>query len=191
MKVKEDARIKKTRDKLYTAYLSLLSEKTYEDISISDVCDRATVRRATFYKHFPDKLSFSAVMVETFISRFDASLDPEKYRVFPIEYHVAYERRLVKYLTSNINIVNMILKSNMFATLCSLVIQKNYLVLRDRLELSVKGGATLVAKADTVALVLAGGIGALITRWFEDGMPIPEEELCLEIEKMVKAVFVK
>ena len=50
-----DPRVKRTRQLLQRAFLELFEEKGIESISIQEITDRATVNRATFYAHFPDK----------------------------------------------------------------------------------------------------------------------------------------
>lgn len=50
-----DPRTKRTRQLLLDAFGSLLSEKTFDDITVQDITERATVNRATFYAHFEDK----------------------------------------------------------------------------------------------------------------------------------------
>src|SRR6266487_3456223 len=50
-----DPRIKRTRKLLQQAFIELFQEKGFASISIQDITKRATVNRATFYAHFPDK----------------------------------------------------------------------------------------------------------------------------------------
>jgi len=50
-----DPRVKRTRKLLQQAFLEVFAEKDIESISIQEITDRATVNRATFYAHFPDK----------------------------------------------------------------------------------------------------------------------------------------
>ena len=50
-----DPRVKRTRQLLQRAFLELFEEKGIESIGIQEITDRATVNRATFYAHFPDK----------------------------------------------------------------------------------------------------------------------------------------
>lgn len=50
-----DPRVKRTRKLLQQAFLELFQEKGFASISIQDITERATVNRATFYAHFPDK----------------------------------------------------------------------------------------------------------------------------------------
>jgi len=52
-----DPRVTRTRALLRDAMLALLPEKGFERISVSDIAERATVNRATFYAHFTDKFA--------------------------------------------------------------------------------------------------------------------------------------
>ena len=51
----EDRRTRRTRQLLRDAFLGLLKEKRYEDISVQDIIERADVARSTFYAHYVDK----------------------------------------------------------------------------------------------------------------------------------------
>ncbi|MBN9400600.1 MAG: TetR/AcrR family transcriptional regulator ['Candidatus Kapabacteria' thiocyanatum] len=50
-----DPRVVRTRRLLLDAFIGLMGEKPFEDISITEIATRATVNRATFYAHFADK----------------------------------------------------------------------------------------------------------------------------------------
>jgi AcrR family transcriptional regulator len=52
-----DPRILRTRQLLQHALASLLKEKEFENISVQDIAEAATVNRATFYDHYPDKFA--------------------------------------------------------------------------------------------------------------------------------------
>jgi AcrR family transcriptional regulator len=52
---KIDPRVVRTRKLLTDAFLSVQQEKSFDDITIQEITDRATVNRATFYAHFQDK----------------------------------------------------------------------------------------------------------------------------------------
>lgn len=55
---KTDVRVLRTYSLLMNALMELMKEKDFENLSVSDICDKAGVHRATFYKHFNDKLEF-------------------------------------------------------------------------------------------------------------------------------------
>ena len=55
---KMDIRVKRTYQLLNDALANLLKEKSFEDLTVLEICDAAGVHRATFYKHFVDKYDF-------------------------------------------------------------------------------------------------------------------------------------
>lgn len=65
---KTDARILKTYTNLMNAMIELAKEKDFNNLSVSEICDKASVHRATFYKHFNDKFEFIKYCFETQLS---------------------------------------------------------------------------------------------------------------------------
>ena len=55
---KTDLRVLKTKQALRNSFIDLIREKTFESITVNELCDQAMVRRATFYKHYADKYDF-------------------------------------------------------------------------------------------------------------------------------------
>lgn len=54
MNVKNNSRYKASSEKIETAFLTLILNHNYEEITISDVCKQAGVNRSTFYCHYED-----------------------------------------------------------------------------------------------------------------------------------------
>lgn len=50
-----DRRQRKTREAIFGAFISLLSQKDFEQITVGEIIDRADIGRATFYSHFETK----------------------------------------------------------------------------------------------------------------------------------------
>ncbi len=75
MPQKTDLRIIKTYTALTNAFRELLSEKPFEEITVNELCNRAVIRRATFYKHFADKYEFLTFVLRQMKSDFAESLN--------------------------------------------------------------------------------------------------------------------
>jgi AcrR family transcriptional regulator len=72
---KTDRRIVRTRDTLGDALIALMQEKTFEDITVQQVLDRAGVGRSTFYAHYRDKDDLLLSDVEEFLEGFSKTLE--------------------------------------------------------------------------------------------------------------------
>jgi AcrR family transcriptional regulator len=58
-----DPRIRRTRKLLQGALGSLLQAKSFDEISVQDITEAATVNRATFYDHYTDKFALMEAMI--------------------------------------------------------------------------------------------------------------------------------
>jgi AcrR family transcriptional regulator len=58
-----DPRIRRTRQLLQGALQGLMQVKSFDEISVQDITDAATVNRATFYDHYTDKFALLEAMV--------------------------------------------------------------------------------------------------------------------------------
>src|ERR1700690_9500 len=59
-----DPRILRSRRMLMDSLVRLLKKKEFEDISVQEIADEATLNRATFYPHYPDKNALLQAMTE-------------------------------------------------------------------------------------------------------------------------------
>jgi AcrR family transcriptional regulator len=68
-----DPRIRRTRELLQQALKRLLETHEFEKLSVQDITEAATVNRATFYAHYPDKFALLECMVAgDFLALLDA-----------------------------------------------------------------------------------------------------------------------
>lgn len=70
---KMDVRVIRTYEQLTASLVALLGSKSFEELTVSEICDHAQVHRATFYKHFNDKYEFLNFCLDNELSkiRFD------------------------------------------------------------------------------------------------------------------------
>src|SRR5258708_14843899 len=60
-----DPRILRSRRMLMEALARLLIKKEFEDVSVQEISDEATLNRATFYLHYADKNALLHAMTES------------------------------------------------------------------------------------------------------------------------------
>jgi len=71
-----DPRVTRTRALIRDALKALLSQKSFESISVQDIAEQATVNRATFYAHYQDKFALLEAMIREDLRSYLAQSDP-------------------------------------------------------------------------------------------------------------------
>ena len=177
----EDARVRKTKEALKNALLALLTEKSYSDISINELCERASIRRATFYKHFKDKDDFLFFAIKMFRDSYESrhwkNLAPENTR----EYLISYAAALADFFWKRRIMSDRIMSDSSRSKIIGIIVYQNFL----DTERLLKDNDNLISSPHHVAGMLAGGVGMLLMRWAEDGWKTPKEEIVDAIVKMV------
>lgn len=117
MEKKMDLRIQKTYLSLHQAFTELLDEKKFEDFTINELCERAMIRRTTFYKHFADKYEY----FNFYLKEVCEDIQKEFTSDVPVGEINMYFKQMslgvLRFMTTHQSFVDNILKSNMFSLL--------------------------------------------------------------------------
>ena len=186
---KEDLRVRKTKKALYEAFMVLLSQKSYEDITINELCDAAGVRRATFYKHYSDKLSFVTAYTRSLRAKFDSSFLKIENTAPDKNYYVAYAERMVAFISENLLAIENIIESDVFPFVLSVILEQNYKDTCVYLEKSVASGMKLQASVTTTASMCAGGVASAIYIWLKEDRTRPAETVAKEIGALISSLI--
>jgi len=71
-----DRRVKRTNKLLQEALVDLTLERGYDAVTIRDITERADVGYATFFRHYPDKASLLAELLQAMKDDFRLLLEP-------------------------------------------------------------------------------------------------------------------
>lgn len=110
-----DRRQKKTRESIFRAFISLLSEKNFNKITVDEIIQLADVGRATFYAHFETKdFLLKDLCAELFDHIFYAEnhLGHTHLNIFQCDKHDSVFLHLFKHVKDNDNNVGKLLSSN-------------------------------------------------------------------------------
>jgi AcrR family transcriptional regulator len=58
-----DPRVRRTRKLLQEALMTLMKRRSFDELSVQDIAEQATVNRATFYDHYTDKFALLEALV--------------------------------------------------------------------------------------------------------------------------------
>lgn len=78
---KIDARIVKTLQSIEVAFLHILTQKAYDDITIADILEQANINRTTFYKYYNNKNDLASQLVDNLTNDFFIPLLDKRYSV--------------------------------------------------------------------------------------------------------------
>ena len=73
---KTDPRVQRTHKLLQEALIELTAERGFDAITVGDIAKRATVNRATFYRHYQDKHDLLEQIFRETIRQFVSDLGP-------------------------------------------------------------------------------------------------------------------
>ncbi len=185
MEIKYDLRIIRTYKSLTEAFLQLMSEKHFEAITINELCDRAMIRRTTFYKHFADKYEFFRFFIQQLQSDFDAITPDSADYNSPYSFYISIVHHILNFLREHEQLVHMVLGSNLLPTLLNILSEQIISDITLKIKIGIKKGIDVFASPEIAASFFTGAIIHTIRWWLMQKKKISEENLIQEIEKIL------
>ena len=186
MEQKIDLRIVKTRKALTDSFWQMLSEKKFEDITVNEMCDRAMVRRATFYKHFADKYEIFAFIVRTKQAEFDLQIRQQTDNTRPQSFYLGIIQRALDFLNSNEKLVQTVLDSKMLPTVMDILSRQITIDITQKLKEDAQNGVPLPASPQVMAQFFTGAL-LYTVRWWVTQKKVSEAELMEELAPLLRA----
>ena len=175
-----DLRVQKTYLALHSAFTELLAEQRFEDFTLNELCERAMIRRTTFYKHFADKYEYFTFYLQEVCEEFQEKVARE---VAPDDF-VSYSKRmtilLLSFLREHEAFAKNIIESNMFPLLLN-ILQTFITGEILRMFRSYRDFKTLPpAQSEGIAAFFSGGLLNTIFLMIRNGS-LPSDEEFLKI----------
>ena len=165
MEKKLDLRVQKTRSALTSALYDLMCQKSLDEITVTELCEKAVIRKATFYKHFGDKTELLVYMIQE-MQRLSEETNVIGYDpAVPASYYTGVFRYLMDFIDSNEKFIVSILKSNAGNSVRSILEEQVRLSidrhLRQESEESIRSAHTILSVIYAGAIVSCGAWWAL------------------------------
>ncbi len=180
-----DPRVQRTRKLLEQSFLELIDEKGFQEITIQDIADRATVNRATFYAHFEDKFDLFNSLIR---QQFNAAL---RDRV-PLAPRYTLEQ-LDRIIITVMEFLAQIHKHcarpdrQVGPLLVNAIQEELMLYLRDWFALATPSLIPQGVDPQTAANVWSWAIFGTATQWAQGSQKAPAGEIAQEISRVLTA----
>jgi len=175
-----DPRILRSRQMLMEALAKLLDHKEFDDISVQEIADEATLNRATFYLHYADK---NALLQAMTAARFRALIARRGLSFTNCDGALrAIALGVCDYLAETTGCPSQLTKMPLEGSIIPVV---EGMFLEGDAHHPAQPGADPALLGTTAAWAIFGAA----RRWLQTPDRIPAEEMAARIEAMVKPIF--
>jgi AcrR family transcriptional regulator len=175
-----DPRILRSRRMLMDALAKLLIKKEFDDISVQEIADEATLNRATFYLHYADKNALLQAMTE---SRFRDLIERRSITFTDCNGALrALALGVCDYLAESTGCPGQLARRSLEGSIIPVVEG----MLKEGLA---HHGTAPGVDAGMLAATAAWAVFGAARRWFQTPNRMPAEEMAARIETMVSPVL--
>lgn len=180
-----DLRIQKTYAALTRAFTDLLKAKSFEQITVKELCDAAIVRTATFYNHFSDKYEFADFVIRDTLQRYHRS-DEDLSSLSGQAYYEKLISDALTLLENNTDLLCSLASDSMLWSISEVIRSSMHDELLVHLIDDRSAGHDLAAEPELLTELIIGGLEQTVRWWFTAPDPIPAATLK---EQMLSSVL--
>lgn len=108
----EDLRVRKTKKSLYEALIYIMKDKSFEEIKVSDICEKALTNRSTFYDHFTDKYDLFDSLIKDLEYELTTKLEKNVSSSSSKKYYMNMIKVLFDHVSENTIVYSSIINKN-------------------------------------------------------------------------------
>lgn len=184
---KEDLRTKRTLFLLNNAIISLLSEKSFDAISVLDICNRAMVHRATFYKYYNDKFHLVSTMINELMFNFIDKPQKEKTFANFKDFFINVIADALDYINENKKILKNVILKNKDTAVYFMIIQKAEVATRKLLN-KYNSLINDSLPDNVLSQFITAGFTSLLFWWLENDIKYSKEQMFIFFEAIINKI---
>jgi AcrR family transcriptional regulator len=170
-----DLRIQKTHFLLHRAFTELMEEQGFEAFTVGQLCERAMIRRATFYKHFADKYEYFSFYMKEIFGSFHSRLMPGMEAQDVNAYALHMCRELIHFVKEHERFVRKAMEASVAPTTLTILLEVLHSDIQHALRNAGRTGLS-DTQLEGQALFFTGGVLSILYRYLQSSAPIDEEE---------------
>ena len=167
-----DRRVQKTKKGLRNALFELIKQKDINDISVTELTQKAEINRSTFYFYYKDIYDMMEQIQDEIYTAIDNELIQTDLKFNKLSDYTAYIQRFLEYSKANCEICKFVIMND-----CQNKLAKKIL---DALLKNVPDSKLGYEPTDSRYYLTTFAINAIqgtIIEWLNDGMQVPAEEM--------------
>ena len=189
MTKKRDLRVQKTYTALFSAFENLITKKTFEEITVRELCNLALIRTATFYKHFSDKYEFLSFMIKELRITY-----LENAKTLPChtveDYYLNIIKSGLEFLMTNQAFIKAADSDNMISIIMETTSEQMHETLIVKLKEDQRSGCTLISSPELTAELFIGAMNQVCRWWLHHQKEISVSRLIEELKPFVQSLVI-
>src|SRR6516165_6206151 len=172
-----DLRVRRTHKLLWEALMAELSERSIEEITVSDICERAMVDRTTFYKHYEDKY---ALLEQGIRQMYDDLLAEEEHlppSAYSVEHPPPYFTRLFEHAAHHQQFYTLMVCGEGIGHFQKLLREYIAEVVSTKVGELPQANQHFAVPLDMHAHFVSGATLSLLAWWLEHDMPFSPHQM--------------
>ncbi|WP_391559214.1 TetR/AcrR family transcriptional regulator [Robertmurraya sp.] len=178
---KVDRRIAKSQEAIKKAFIELMSEKSFDNITIQDISDRANVNRGTIYLHYTDKFDLLDKIIGEHINNMSNFCESAIEMDF-IEATV----HCMEYFESNYLFFSTMLASEGASYFRSRFLEFNIKEFKKDVDLTK--GKNSGHNEDVIVQFVANAYVGIVEWWLKNGMPYPPRVMAEQVGDLLERI---
>ena len=188
MEKKCDLRVIKTKNLIYSTLMDLMKEKTFEEIRVSDICNRALINRSTFYAHYEDKYELLVDFINNLKEEFVAKLSKNRNNLDTRDYYIELIKVFLDYVEDKKDIYSLIMLKNRNSIMMDILLS----VVNDDVIKRVKSDEiNTKMPGNIIAKFYLGGVINLGVEWLKDDNKYTKEDIIKYLDILIPDDFRK
>ena len=171
---KTDLRVIKTKNLIYNTLIELMKDKTFEEIKVSDICNKALINRSTFYSHYEDKYDLLVDFINSLKDEFVTELNKNSSNLNTKEYYIELIKIFLNHIEERKEMYTSIMINNRNSIMMDILLS---VVNNDLLKKMSKDEFKSSIPDDIIVKFYLGGVINLSVEWLKDNTKYSKEEI--------------